>query len=113
MVLRSRILFGWASDGSEAAFVMRMCGRVVVVGLDDALDEAVAHDVVLVEVHERNAFDVADDLDGFDQAGAARIRQIDLGYVSGDDCFRIESQTREEHFHLFAGGVLRFVKNHE
>ena len=60
-------------DGA-AAILAGMGGGVFVIGFDDALDEIVADDVALVEIDQRDAFDFADDFDGFDQAGAAAIR---------------------------------------
>ena len=86
---------------------------MLVIGLDDALHEVVADDVALVEINQRDAFDFTDDFDGFDQAGAAVVRQIDLGDVAGYDRLGIEAEAGEEHFHLLAGGVLRFVENDE
>ena len=42
-----------------------------------------------------------------------RFGQVNLRDVAGDDGFGIEAEPREEHFHLFAGGVLGFVQNDE
>ena len=99
-------------DGA-AAILAGMRGGVLVIGFDDALDEIVADDIALIEIDERDAFNFADDFDGFDEAGAAGFGQVDLGHVAGDDGFGIEAETREEHFHLFAGGVLGFVEDDE
>src|SRR5512134_3709182 len=61
---------------------------VLFVRLHDLLHERVPHDVLLVEVDERDALDVADDLHRFDQAGRASRGQIDLRHVPGDDRLR-------------------------
>ena len=84
---------------------------VLVVGLDDALDEIVADNVVLVEIDHGDSLDIADDFDGFDEAGAASVGQIDLGDVAGDDGLGIEAEAGEEHLHLLAGSVLRLVED--
>ncbi len=47
------------------------------------------------------------------QTGNLVVRQIDLGHVAGDDDFRAEAKTGQEHFHLLPGGVLGFVQNDE
>ncbi len=55
--LLARMLVAGRHKVRAAAVVVRMRGGVLVVGLDDALDEAVAHDVMLVEIDERDSFD--------------------------------------------------------
>src|SRR5277367_4017592 len=82
------------SDAGAAPVVMRMGGGVLVVSLDDALDQVMANDVALVEIIERNTLDLADDFDRFDEAGAARFGQINLGDVACDHRFGIEAQSR-------------------
>ena len=47
---------------------------------------------------------------------ATRFRaagKVDLSDIAGHDDLRAESQTRQEHLHLFGGGVLRLVENDE
>src|SRR5271156_4344155 len=90
-----------------------MRGGMFVVSLNYALDERVANDVAFIEMNHGDSLHVADDFDGFDQAGAAGVRQIPLSDDAGDDRFGVETQPGEEHFHLFAGGVLRFVEDDE
>src|SRR5829696_3333343 len=46
------------------------------VRLDDLLHQLMAYDVLLVEVDERDAVDVADHLHGFDQPGRAARGEI-------------------------------------
>src|SRR6202044_2848479 len=52
-------------------FAGGMRGSVFVVRFDNTLDQAVAYDVVLVEINHGDSFDLADDFDGFDQPRAA------------------------------------------
>src|SRR5262245_49303583 len=57
------------------------------VRLDDLLHERVPHHVLFIEMNERDALDVANNLHGLDQARLACRRQIDLRDVSSDDGF--------------------------
>src|SRR5690349_24490443 len=57
------------------------------VRLDDLLHERMPHHVLLVEMNERDALDVANHLHGLDEARLARRRQIDLRDVSSNDGF--------------------------
>src|SRR2546422_962745 len=50
---------------------------------------------------------------GFNQAGMFVRRQIDLGFVPGNDRLRTVPQSRQEHQHLFRRGILRFVQDDE
>src|SRR5689334_12562986 len=91
-----------------------LCGsRIFVIGLDDPLDEAVTHNVALVEMDHGDAFDVAYDFHRLDKPRATLIGQIDLRNIARDYRLRIEPEASEKHFHLLARGVLRFVENHE
>src|SRR5258708_3876871 len=87
--------------------------RMRLVGLDDHLHEFVPHHVFITEVNKVYAVDARQDAFGLDQTAAFARRQIDLGHVAGDHCFRAKSNSRQKHFHLFAGRVLRFVKDYE
>src|SRR3954453_2282537 len=87
--------------------------RVVVVGLDDALDQAVAHDVLAAEADELDAVDLLEDVRDDDQARLLVARQVDLRDVARDDHLRAEPQPRQEHLHLLGRGVLRLVEDHE
>jgi len=94
--------------------LLRCDARVrILVGANDALDEIVANDILFAELRATDAFDFAADLQGFDKAALFAGWQIDLGDVAGDDGFGVEAEARQEHFHLFAGGVLRFVEDDE
>src|SRR5262249_9986583 len=83
------------------------------VRLHDLLHERVAHDVLLVEVDERDALDLADDLQRLDEARGASGRQVDLRHVARDDRLGAEAEAREEQLHLLRRGVLRLVEDDE
>src|SRR6185503_9172268 len=57
------------------------------VRLHDLLHERVPHHVLFIEMNERDALDVANDLHGLDEARLACRRQIDLRDISSDDGF--------------------------
>src|SRR5215212_545704 len=95
------------SAGGDAALTERL------VRFDDLLDEAMAHHVLVVEVNERDALDLRDNLERLDEPRRARARQVDLRDVAGDDRLRAKPEARQEHLHLLAGGVLRLVENDE
>src|SRR6185295_12899075 len=65
--------------------------RECFVRFDNLLDELVADDVAVVEMDERDAVDVADDLHRFDQPRRAALGQVDLRHVAGDDGLRAEA----------------------
>ncbi len=77
------------------------------------LYERVAHDVFVREAAERDAFGAAEQLAGLAQATAGAGRQVRLRDVARDDALGAEAEARQEHAHLLAGGVLRFVQDHE
>src|ERR1700730_925350 len=110
MRLRTLMILAGASGPAGTA---RLGSAIFVVSLDDALHQAVADDVALIEIDERDAFDLSDHIDRLDEAGAPVVRKVDLRHVAGDDRFRIETQTCEEHFHLLARGVLGLVEDDE
>src|SRR5690606_12968011 len=70
-------------------------GVVAVVGVDDVLDDLVAHDVRAGEAHEREAVDAAEDGLQAAQPGAAP-RHVDLGGVAGDDGLGPEPDAGQE-----------------
>src|SRR3954464_6697324 len=83
--------------------------RMRFVGPDNHLDEAMAHDIFVGEIDELDAFYIGEDTLGFDEAAALSGREIDLGYVAGDDGLGAEADARQEHLHLLAGSILRLV----
>ncbi len=86
---------------------------VLLVGFDDHLDELVADDVFFVEIDKLDAFEIGKDVLGLFDAAFLPAGQVDLGLVAGDDGLGAEPDTREEHFHLLARGVLRLVEDDE
>ena len=60
-----------------------------------------------------NIVDVREQIDGFDETRLRTRRQVDLRRIAGHDHFRTFADTGQKHFHLHAGGVLRFVENDE
>src|SRR5437660_479388 len=80
-----------------------LCFRGLV-GVDDVLDNAVAHDVAAGEEHELEAVDAREDALETDEAAVAG--DIDLGDVAGDHRSRPEADPGEEHLHLRRRGVL-------
>ena len=86
---------------------------VLFVSVDDALHQMVPHHIALIEVHKRNPIHVAQNIRRFHQPAAPRVGQIDLGDVAGHHALGVESHAGDEHLHLLAGGVLRFVEDDE
>ena len=87
---------------------------VALVRVDDVLHDPVAHDVVRVELDEREVVDAVEDAAHREQArAAAALGQVDLGDVTGDDDLRAEAEPGEEHLHLLGRGVLRLVEDDE
>jgi hypothetical protein len=66
-----------------------------------------------VELRERDALDVTQDLTRDDEAGSLPLREVGLADVSGDDRTRVEADPRQEHLHLFGRRVLRLVEDDE
>ena len=75
--------------------------------------ESRADDVFFAELVDADAGNAAADFHGFDEAGFLSRGQVNLGDVAGDDGFGIETEARQKHLHLFAGGILRFIENYE
>src|ERR1700747_1905368 len=86
---------------------------VLVVGLDDALDEFVAHDVLGAEGDELDVVELREHVPDDDQSRALLGRQVDLRDDAGDDHLRAEAEPREEHLHLLWRGVLGLVEDDE
>ena len=57
---------------------------VLVVGADDSLHKVMTDYIGLVKMHEGDAVYALQNIDCFDQAAAAGVRQIDLRYVASD-----------------------------
>ena len=74
---------------------------------------ALANDILTVKVKELEPPDAFQYLCRFTQARLFGPWQIDLGYVTGHDHLRVETQPGEEHLHLLRGGVLSLVEHNE
>src|SRR5512135_1317495 len=74
-------------------------GLGLLVGLDDLLDQGVADDVPVVEVAEADLLEAGQDLDGLEDAGLARLGEVDLGDVGRDDQLRVEAGPGQDHLH--------------
>ena len=79
----------------------------------NALHKIVPDDIFFAECYGGDAFDLSDNFQRFHKSRPAAGRQINLRDITGDHSFAVESQASQKHFHLFGGGVLRFVENHE
>src|SRR5690606_40063011 len=66
-----------------------------------------------VEMGKADASHIFQYFNSVAQTGLLAARQVDLGRVAGNDCRGTEAYSREEHLHLFAGGVLAHIKDHE
>src|SRR5437879_5944118 len=72
-----------------------------------------ADDVVALERAERDSPHVSEDFLRRDHAALLPAREVDLSDITGHHRLRAEADAREEHFHLFGGGVLGFIENDE
>src|SRR5690606_462557 len=90
-------------------------GRLLklIVGLYDALHERVTNHVLRVEMGKADASHIFQYFNSVAQTGLLAARQVDLGRVAGNDCRGTEAYSREENLHLFAGGVLALIMDHE
>src|SRR5688500_2624748 len=83
------------------------------VRLDDVLHETVAYDVDFGQVDEIDPIDALEDALHLQQPRVLAARQVDLRLVTRDHDARIETETRQEHLHLRARRILRFIENDE
>src|SRR4026208_394837 len=81
---------------------------VVFVGADDHLHELMTHNVLLGEVNKLDPFQVGKHSFSFNQTASLACRKVDLSHIASNHRFRTKPDTREKHFHLFAGCVLCF-----
>src|SRR5687767_10825770 len=87
--------------------------RLLVVGIDDARHQRVAHHVLRAELRECDAAYLGEDAPRLDQAALLAARQVDLRDVAVHHRSRAEADAREEHLHLLRRGVLRLVQDDE
>lgn len=72
-----------------------------------------AYHVFTVEEVKADFLYLGEDFDGVTQTRFGVTRQVNLGDVTGDNRFRVKANTRQEHLHLFDGGVLALIQNDE
>src|SRR3954471_16030846 len=72
---------------------------VVGVRFDDLPDEAMAHDIGVVEIVEADSIDARQDSLDLHQARLLSIGQVDLGLVARNHGLRVNAETCQEHFH--------------
>src|SRR6185437_10645377 len=103
--------------GSRAGRGPRRCGAgsaaaiALIISVDDARDQAMAHDIFLAELDDGDAFDAVERVERVAQARLHARRQIDLREVAGHRHARILAEPCQEHLHLHRRRVLRFVEN--
>src|SRR3546814_8526413 len=85
--------------------------RRLLVGIDDARDQRVAHHIAAGELRNGNSRYGLQKLHGVTKPAALAARQIDLRRIAIDDGLAAETYAGQEHFHLLGRGVLRFVQN--
>ena len=86
---------------------------VAFISLYDLLNDLMAHDISVAQIHEAYSVNAAQNLSDMTQPRGRSSRQVDLRNVSRNDSFRAEAQSRQKHFHLFGRGVLSLVKDYE
>src|SRR5207302_6880548 len=101
----------FAIRGISAA--LRLSYIILFIGAYDLLHHVVPHHVLLAKLYHADSVDLPAHFQRLNQAGLLSLRQVDLCNVAGDHRFGVESQPRQEHLHLLACGVLRFVQNHK
>ena len=94
-------------------FRLAVLGVELVVGLDNTLHELVAYDVLLVELHAADAFDIFQYPHRLDEARGGGGRQVDLCDVARDDHLRVHAQAGQEHLDLVRRRVLRLVEDND
>ena len=68
------------------------------------------HHILCTEMGERDAAHFFQNLFGLHEPAFLMFRQIDLGNIAGYDSFRAETDTGQEHFHLFRSSILRLIE---
>ena len=72
-----------------------------------------AHDVLFGESDDRNVLHPFQNGHGLLQSARLAFGKIGLRQIARDDHLAPVAEACQKHFHLFAGGVLRFVQNDE
>src|SRR4029077_2737242 len=83
------------------------------VGLDDALDKRMAHDILCIEEGECDTLHSTQYVDHVAQPGLLAVWKIRLRHIAGHDCLGAETNAGKKHLHLLDGGVLRLIEDDE
>src|SRR5690606_13602798 len=83
---------------------------VFFVSFYDGFDKFMPHYVFRTYFDHANTFNILQNLQRFAQAGFLPRWQIHLRLVTGYNDFGVGSHSGQEHFDLFAGGVLGFIQ---
>ena len=105
----SRLVAVAATTGLAPLVTFRR--RTLIIRVDDAGDQRMAHDVAGAHTDDGDAGDALQRIERVAQAGAGAVRQIDLGEVAGDDHAGALAHAGEPHLHLHGGGVLGLVED--
>ncbi len=113
-----------AKRGQAAVLAVRVCLAVliclarlirrillIIIRSDNALDQIMADNVGFSERDPGHARHALQSSSRIDQARVVGDVEIDLRGVAGDDHFAAVPEAREEHEHLRANGVLRFIED--
>src|SRR5512132_3554789 len=73
--------------------------RVLLVGIDDALHQRVAHDVLRVDIGEGDAAHFLQYVLRLDQPALLPAREVDLGDIAVHHRFAAEADAGQEHLH--------------
>src|SRR5205085_12181740 len=94
---------------TDTLFVLRL----LVVGIDDARHQRMAHHVLRAEFGEGDAAHAGEDAPRLDQAAFLAAREVDLRDIAIDHRLGAKADAREEHLHLLGRGVLCFIEDDE
>src|SRR3990170_931586 len=111
--LRNDAALGTPRRGTASWIETLFLLRVLLVGIDDARDQGVAHHVLGAELRKGDAAHALEDAARLDQAALAAAREVGLRHVAVHHRFRPEADAGEEHLHLLRRGVLRLVEDDE
>src|SRR5687768_4432856 len=102
----------WSVNANSGARLGLRFG-VPLIGIDDTLHQRMAHDVARLKIGKSDAAHTLEHLPCLIQPTLIAARQVDLRDIAGNHRAAAETDTSQEHFHLFRRGVLRLVEDHE
>ena len=95
---------GW-QNGALTAVLMDL------IGLNNPLYQGVANHVSRAKVRKRDPLDSTQHPDGMPQPGLGFTWEVNLRHITRDNDGGSKANSRQEHLHLFLGGVLCLIKN--